>query len=228
MSCQDDNMFSQIKEYLRPRRDAFVKSFRSNTNPLLGKYRRKTLSDTNFSIISNNCWAGIVYQYYDLPYQSPTIGLYFFADDYVRFVSDLRHYCGCELSFIQAKNSRYHEVLKERGQDNIPIGLLDDVEIMFLHYSSPEEAMEKWDRRVRRINWDHLIIKFSQQNLATIDHLIAVDRLPYKDKIIFTTGDYGLSSQVIYKESLGLPEIFDEVTHFKSYLDLPALINGRA
>ena len=221
-------MFSQIKEYLRPRRDAFVKSFRSKTNPLLGKYRRKALSDTSFSIISNNCWAGIVYQYYDLPYQSPTIGLYFFADDYVRFVSDLKHYCDCELSFIQAKNSRYHEILKERGQDNIPIGLLDDVEIMFLHYSTPEEAREKWDRRVRRINWDHLIIKSSQQNLATIDHLRAVDRLPYKDKIIFTTGDYGLSSQVIYKESLGLPEIFDEVTHFKSYLDLPALINGRA
>ena len=117
--------------------------------------------------------------------------------------------------------------MKERGQDNIPIGLLDDVEIMFLHYSTPEEAREKWDRRVRRINWDHLIIKFSQQNLATIDHLRAVDRLPYKNKIVFTTGDYGLSSQVIYKESLGLPEVFDEVTHFKSYLDLPALINNR-
>lgn len=220
-------MFSQIKEYLRPRRDAFVKFFRSKTNPYLGKFRRKALNDTGFSIISNNCWAGIVYQYYDLPYLSPTVGLYFFADEYVRFVSDLRHYCGYELSFIKAKDSRYRDFLKERGQENIPIGLLDDVEIVFLHYSSPEEAREKWDRRVKRINWDHLIIKFSQQNLATVDHLRAVDRLPYKDKIIFTSGDYGLSSQVIYKESLGLPEIYDEVIHFKSYFDLPALINSR-
>lgn len=221
-------MIQRIKEYFRPRKDTLVKLFRTKTDPLLGIFRQRALKDIRFSIISNNCWAGFVYQYYNLPYQTPTIGLYFFADDYVRFVSDLRHYCNCNLSFIKAEDSRYHEVLKERGQENIPIGLLDDVEIMFLHYSTPEEAKEKWERRVRRINWNHLIIKFSQQNLATIDHLIAVDRLPYKDKIIFTTGDYGLSSQVIYKESLGLPEIFDEVTHFKSYLDLPALINGRA
>lgn len=222
-----DNLYLRIKEYFRPRKDTLVKYLRSKTNPVLGNIRQRALDDTHFTIISNNCWAGVVYQYYNLPYQSPTVGMYIFSDDYVRFVSNLKYYCSCDLSFINAKDSRYFKVLKERGHENIPIGVLDDVEIMFLHYPSQEEALEKWNRRVRRINWNHLIIKFSQQNMATIDHLKAVDRLPYKNKIIFTTQDFGLTSQVIYKESFGLPEIFDEITHFKSYVDLPALINGK-
>lgn len=143
MSYLNKSMLSRIEEFLRPRKNQFIKILRSKTDPLLGRFRRKDLRDTHFSIISNNCWAGFVYQYYNLPYQTPTIGLYFSADDYVRFVSDLRHYCNCNLSFFKAEDSRYHEVLKERVQGNIPIGLLDDVEIMFLHYSTPEEAKEK-------------------------------------------------------------------------------------
>ena len=31
---------------------------RKMLNPLLGKYRRLGLNNTNFTIISNNCWGG--------------------------------------------------------------------------------------------------------------------------------------------------------------------------
>jgi uncharacterized protein (DUF1919 family) len=216
-----------IRDYIRPRKEALIKSIRSKTNPMLGKSRQKALDDIHFSIISNNCWGGLVYQYYNLPYQSPTAGLYFFADDYIRFVSRLEQYCACGLSFIDAKDSRHHAALKERGQEHVPIGLLDDVEIVFLHYPTREEALEKWTRRVGRINWEHLIVKFSQQNGAAESHLRAFDRLPFPVKFVFTTRDYGLASQVIYEESRGLPDIYDEVICFRKYLDLSSLINGK-
>ena len=41
-----------------------------------------TLQNTNFSIISNNCWGGYVYQEQNLPYQSPFVGLFLYAKDY--------------------------------------------------------------------------------------------------------------------------------------------------
>lgn len=46
---------------------------REELNPIMGKLRRKRLINCNFTIISNNCWAGHVYRYFGLPYSSPTI-----------------------------------------------------------------------------------------------------------------------------------------------------------
>ena len=40
--------------------------------------KRIGLKNKSFSIISNNCWGGIVYDIFGLQYRSPTIGCYFF------------------------------------------------------------------------------------------------------------------------------------------------------
>lgn len=50
---------------------------REKTNRCLGRARLKRLRSTDFTVISNNCWAGTVYRYFNLPYLSPTCGLYF-------------------------------------------------------------------------------------------------------------------------------------------------------
>jgi len=146
-------------------------------------YNRKKIKSRDFTIISNNCWAGKVYQYLDMSYLSPTVGLYFFADDYLKFVSNLEYYISLELSCIPIQESRYKDVLLERKRI-CPIGKLDDVEIVFLHYKSEQEAKEKWNRRKMRINWDHLIIKFSKMNLCTENHMRKFAELPYEHKIL--------------------------------------------
>ena len=53
---------------------------------LFADIRRKGLENTDFTIISNNCWGGMVYESYNLPKQSPTVGLFFMASDYILFV----------------------------------------------------------------------------------------------------------------------------------------------
>lgn len=40
---------------------------------LFADIRRKGLENTDFTIISNNCWGGMVYESYNLPKQSPTV-----------------------------------------------------------------------------------------------------------------------------------------------------------
>ena len=68
------------------------RKLREYTNPWFASVRRMKLNRADFTIISNNCWAGSVYRYFGLPYLSPTAGLYFFASDYIKFVSNLQHY----------------------------------------------------------------------------------------------------------------------------------------
>lgn len=91
------------------------------TNPLLAKGRREKLTRTDFSIFSNNCWAGSVYRRYGLAYSSPTAGLYFFASDYVKFASRLRHYTAAPLEFIDARESLHADQLREKGELGKPL-----------------------------------------------------------------------------------------------------------
>ena len=83
---------------------------------VFGKIRNLSLKSDKFTIISNNCWGGLVYQRYNLPYNTPTVGLYFFADDYIKFVSDLDYYLSLKLNFIDVEKSRHYEVLQRRGE----------------------------------------------------------------------------------------------------------------
>lgn len=190
-------------------------------NPLLAEKRREGLARTTFSVISNNCWAGSVYRRYGLPYASPTIGLYFFADDYVRFVSRLHHYTSVPLEFIDVRESRHAGRLAEKGELGKPMGVLDDIEVVFLHYSNADEAREKWQRRCERINWDDLFIKFSQMNDCIDEHLRIFDSIPHRNKLCFTASprpELGCSVHFPgYSEREG---VLNDTDYYARYIDL--------
>ncbi|MRX72999.1 DUF1919 domain-containing protein [Bacillus lacus] len=194
------------------------------------KLRRKSLEYTNFTIISNNCWGGFIYQSYGISYNSPTIGLYFMAEDYIKFVLNLKEYIESELTFIDPKESRYFEILKKSEKfGEYPIGLLKDIEIIFLHYTSEEDAYEKWNKRCKRINWERLLIKFNDQNGCTKEHLNRFDKLKFKNKICFTSSEFPNSNSMIFIKSakkqkyvLASQEPFGK----SRYLNVTRLINS--
>ena len=191
-------------------------------------YNKKRIKSRGFTVISNNCWAGKLYQYLDMPYLSPTIGLYFFADDYIKFVKNLRYYISLDLRFISSKDSKYYSVLNSKNQLDIPIGLLDDVEIIFLHYKTEKEAYEKWSRRKERINWDNMYIKFSKMNLCTDNHLKEFDSLSYEKKFLFTTfKKKKYNCEVFWKENNNSNkngEVFHDTVPFPGNIKLSFLI----
>lgn len=159
---------------------------------LFANYRNKKLTNKDFTIISNNCWGGMLYESYNLPKQSPTVGLFFFAEDYIKFLKDLKKYTTkIQLKFIKPEDSKWkNEASKDSRFGTYPIGVLDDIEIFFLHYHSEEEAREKWLRRCKRINWDKLIIKFNDQNKCTEKEYEEFLKLDFKNKIFFTCKDW--------------------------------------
>lgn len=200
---------------------------RNITNHLLGPIRRQRLKNTPFTIISNNCWGAHCYRYYRLPFDTPTIGLYIFSPDFIRMVQNLEHYMSLPLQFISCDESKYRDILRSRGEQDVPIGLLGDVEIVFLHYQSREEALEKWQRRVKRIHWDNLYFKFAEMNECSDQLLQAFDALPYKNKFAFTVQERPEIKCAIHfpgYEQKGY--ITDDITSFRHGLNLRRFANG--
>jgi len=155
-------------------------------------YRRKKLNKTRFTIISNNCWGGGIYESYNLVKQSPTIGMYILPGDYLKFISNIKHYLHCKLEFIDPNCSENKEYIInniDRNYGSYPVGVLDDIEIYFMHYKNREIAKSKWKRRIDRICWDHIIFKFNDQNGCTNEQLIQFAKLPLPNKIAFTVRD---------------------------------------
>lgn len=162
------------------------------------KFRKKKINNNNFSIISNNCWGGFVYQSYGFSYNSPTIGLFFMADDYIEFLKELRSNLNKELKFIKPEESKWFKKIKnDKSLGTYPIGKIGDIEIFFLHYKSENEAYEKWNRRKKRVNWNNLIIKFNDQNKCTEKNVIDFYNLKYKNKLFFTVKDWNIKEKYI-------------------------------
>jgi uncharacterized protein (DUF1919 family) len=202
---------------------------REKLNPYLAPVRRKMAGidrGLGLTIISNNCWGGHVYRYFGLSYTSPTIGMFFFADEYLRFLKHLDYYLLLDLKFIPLEQSRYYEELKRRNHLMCPIGVLDDVEIVFLHYHSKEEAREKWNRRKLRMDMGNLIVKMSEMNLCTESHLREFDALPFDRKFVFVHKDYGLHTQIVWKEYADKEEVSNDTDHFRRHINLIALVKG--
>lgn len=192
------------------------------------KIAKKRLKYKDFSIISNNCWAGSVYRYFDIPYNTPTVGLYFFAADYIKFIDNLKYYFSLELDFITYEQSKYKDDLIKRNQTGVPIARLDDIEIIFLHYKTVDEAREKWERRKKRINYDNIILKFSQMNLCTQKELEAFDCHPFPKKFVFVTKKkHGLGSGIYFSGFEDKDEISLDSRPFPKDINILKLLNTK-
>ena len=88
-----------------------IRSIRLKINKIGSSNRRKRILHKNITIISNNCYSGITYEYLGLKFNSPTIGLYFFAEEYIKFLKNLKRYLTIELKEIKPIESRYYKEL---------------------------------------------------------------------------------------------------------------------
>lgn len=57
------------------------------------------------SIIASNCNGGVIYHDLGLKFYSPTINLFLYPKDYLKFISNLKYYLSLELSPRKNKTS---------------------------------------------------------------------------------------------------------------------------
>lgn len=200
--------------------------FDVKTRPLIASIRRLQLKKRNFTIISNNCWGGICYEYYGIKKLSPTVGMYFYAGDYIKFIANLRYYLSQEITMISASESKHVESLNKKGELWAPVGKIDDIEVIFLHYRNPEIAKEKWQKRVKRINWNNIIYKFSYMNECSDEMIDSFLEITKNEKRVCFVGIDHWKARGIYEVPVSdCGQVVDDTTWFKKYVNISALIN---
>jgi uncharacterized protein (DUF1919 family) len=72
-----------------------------------------------------------------------------------------------------------------------PVCMCDDIELYFNHYASYESAVESWEKRKKRINWNNIFVTMYTENPEIAKEF---DQLDYEKKICFTTFASDLNS----------------------------------
>ena len=152
---------------------------------LISKKQIKALTNHKFSIIASSCNGGVITSELGAQFRTPTINLWFDAEDFVKLAENFKYYMSLEVEEIE--NNFY----------NYPVGRIDDVIIYFMHYHGFEKAKDKWNQRKQRINYDSLYFMMAERDGCTKELVQRFDALPYTNKVIFTANDYPEYSSAI-------------------------------
>ena len=80
-----------------------------------------------------------MYQSCRLPYNTPFIGLYMYAPEYVALLRNLKYNLSQPIRFIKHSQSKYRDIVPTK----YILGVLGDtgIEIVFMHYHLEEEVL---------------------------------------------------------------------------------------
>ena len=145
----------------------------------------KELRENTPTIFAPNCWGGLTYHHLGLEFCSPLINMWETHDDYLKFLSDPKHYIDQDLNFIGMYDGPF--------SDPYPIVMLDDILIRMNHYKDFVEAAVSWARRKNRIKWDNLIVMFFDEDPEKLRTFMS---LPYERKICFAPYDTGIDGVI--------------------------------
>ena len=151
-------------------------SFRNFYRRLYRLRINKALLNRDFTIISNNCIAGIICHDLNVTFNTPTINLFFSnLSEFIKYVNNLSVYSNSDL------------VEKSNNDKEYPVGYLihdlGNIELHFMHYHSFEEAKNKWIERSKRINYENIYVVMELGIYTTQDLFDEFNNIVYKNKV---------------------------------------------
>ena len=140
------------------------------------------LKKSRLSIISNNCWGGIVYNNLGMECLSPFKNLFVEDDDYIRLLTNLKGYLEERIRFS-------HYAIDEHSKKEYPVMMIGDIAIHCNHDDNPETAARNWEKRCEKLNYNNLFIEMYTENPEIADQFQAMER--YEKKICFVPFESG-------------------------------------
>lgn len=138
-------------------------------------YEYKKLKNSRLTILSRNCFGGMIYNLFGLQFLSPMINMYESAADYVKIMKNLSAYMDKELRFYKWTRPEWQEEM-------FPSFHLGKAVIHMNHYSDIDYAREKWEDRLLRVNlYNILAVMFTSDEKI----LMEFDKLPFSKKVCF-------------------------------------------
>lgn len=108
---------------------------------------KRRLDREEFTIISDDCWAGYLCVEFGLKCHSPFVGMGITAREYIDFLCRVREEGALDIIGERTSEAGY-PILKTR------IG-----ELCGVHYESAEEFRHAFERRRKLIRWDRILVK---------------------------------------------------------------------
>lgn len=152
-----------------------ILSYRMLTIPNLNVQQYLSLTKNRVSIISNNCWGGLMYKRLGLKCMSPFKNLYFLDKDYIKLLKNLDKY----MQITPEPNGFDYDPV---SHVKYPVLSLGDVNIQCNHFSNHTVAIDRWLNLRERLNYDNLFVE-----MYTVNEDIAMQfsDIEYNRKICF-------------------------------------------
>ena len=135
------------------------------------------LRSSDISIISSNCFGGMISHLLGFKFNSPFVNLFLTERDFIKFLKD-------PLTYVDEKLIYMGKEIDRSGEFDFPVCKLGDINIHMNHYKTFAEATQKWYDRIRRINWFNLCVEMFTDDPNILEEF---DKLPYGKKICFTS-----------------------------------------
>lgn len=155
---------------------------------------RRKIIKKSFTLISQNCVGGVIYNMLKMPFLSPTINLFIEDEDFVKLAENPKYYFSIE-------PQPYIEKYIEPADNSIsyPLIKVDDIIVYCRHYNNCKEAIDAWNRRKNRIDYNNIYIIATSWNLHENINLIErIEKCKYP-KVIFTYKKYDMPDCVHLK-----------------------------
>ena len=137
--------------------------------------RYMDLSRSRISILSNCCWAGLTYHYFQLEFLSPTINLFITDGDYIRFLENLEALLKAEPGFKCMEYSQDED-------RHYPVFDLNGVSLHMNHCNDRELGLIEWKKRCSRVNHSNLLVTMITESVEAAERF---DALPFRKKVCF-------------------------------------------
>lgn len=189
-----------------------IRMFKNILKKVTLKLDQFMYKNKDFVIVSNNCWGAEIYKSLGVKYNTPFVGLYIYGPDFIKLLEKFDYYIKQELSFVERSKWVNSPV-------TYPIGIVDDIEIHFLHYNDSNEAIDKWNRRLERMSrttdLNKYYFKIDDRDLSDQNIILKFHELPFKNKISFGIKCLNLKNHIQIKENENNQTVPDGVKLYK-------------
>ena len=166
------------------------------------------LKSKQISIITNNCWGGMAYASLGMECLSPFKNLFLEDEDYIKLLLNLHDYLEMPLEF-----ARYE--IEKHSKERYPVMQLGDIFVHCNHDTNPEDALEKWNRRLKKINYDNLFVEMYTENKDIAERFVSMGQ--YKNKICFVPFETHCDNMLQLKLYPGQREFFEIVLNNSTF-----------
>ena len=174
------------------------------------KWSEKLRND-NFTIFASDCTGGVLYHELNKRFLSPTINMYFDAQDFMRFIENPEKYFYIPMELDK----------KSSLDEGYPVAKLGDIKLHLVHYKTIEEAQQKWLQRIERINWTNVYYVMNDRNGCTNKDIEQFDEFLNKNGrkgVIFMHLPKGKIKNGFYIHGSEAQECVDTMTAYTSIL----------